>query len=225
MPESYFSKGEALGFGWDAFKKNFGLIISAVAIIASMNVLMNLLISGLESSSKEGVPDLLLVSVIFIFWLSGLLLDMGAIRISLKLYDGDASSIRDLFSCSPMLLKYALGTIIFEMAVAAGLILLVLPGIYLFLKYQFYSYFIVYEGQGPLQAFKHSGQITKGARWNLFLFWALILAVNILGALALGAGLLVSMPVSALATTFVFRRLNKAANRETAALPVPGQTV
>jgi uncharacterized membrane protein len=42
---------------------------------------------------------------------------------------------------------------------------------YLFLKYQFYGYFIVDKGSGPLEALQQSGRITKGVLKNLFIFW------------------------------------------------------
>jgi uncharacterized membrane protein len=42
---------------------------------------------------------------------------------------------------------------------------------YLFLKYQFYGYFIVDRGSGPIDALQQSGRMTKGVLKNLLIFW------------------------------------------------------
>ncbi len=55
--------------------------------------------------------------------------------------------------------------------VAVGLMLLIVPGIYLGLKYQFYGYAIADKGIGPIDALKESDRMTEGAKQNLLIFW------------------------------------------------------
>ena len=52
-----------------------------------------------------------------------------------------------------------------------------------------------------------SGVLTEGVMWNLVLFWLMLAGINILGMLALGIGLIVTIPLSWLATAYVYRRL------------------
>jgi uncharacterized membrane protein len=75
----------------------------------------------------------------------------------------------------------------------------------------FYDYLIVEHGVGPFAAIRRSAEITKGAMPRLFAFFGVVLGVNLLGAAALLIGLLVTIPMSFIATAFVFRRLDAAA--------------
>jgi uncharacterized membrane protein len=90
------------------------------------------------------------------------------------------------------------------------------PGIYLALKYQFYNYLIRDQGKGLVEAIRISGVLTEGVMWNLVLFWlmlaginilGMLAGINILGMLALGIGLTITVPLSWLATAYVYRRL------------------
>jgi len=80
--------------------------------------------------------------------------------------------------------------------VAFGLVLLIIPGIYLALKYQFYGYLIVDKGMGPIKALKESGRITDGAKKDLLIFW-LVLFCSI-AVIALVLGIFIALPVGLL---------------------------
>jgi uncharacterized membrane protein len=60
---------------------------------------------------------------------------------------------------------------------------------------------------------KESKRITHGYKWPLLGFIFVLALVNLLGALALGVGLLVSVPVSTLALVHAYRTLGGQANR------------
>jgi len=90
-----------------------------------------------------------------------------------------------------------------------GLIFLIVPGLYLALKYQFAPILVVDEKMGVMDAIKKSGEMTKGKLMDLFLLSLALLFINILGVLALGIGLLVSSPLSMLAYARVYRQLSK----------------
>lgn len=61
---------------------------------------------------------------------------------------------------------------------------------------------------GPLEAFKKSGQITKGSRLKLFYLGIIFIGITILGMLALGFGLIVAWPIVSLAGAYVYRKLS-----------------
>jgi uncharacterized membrane protein len=75
------------------------------------------------------------------------------------------------------------------------------------IKFRFYRYFIIDQRLGPIEALKRSYEITAGSEWELFLFYLLIIGVNLLGALACGIGLLATVPASMVAEAFVYRKL------------------
>ena len=56
---------------------------------------------------------------------------------------------------------------IFWIMVYIGLLLLIVPGIYILLTYCFYGLEIIDRGLGPVEALSRSAKITKGEKWNL----------------------------------------------------------
>jgi uncharacterized membrane protein len=49
--------------------------------------------------------------------------------------------------------------------------------------------------------------MTRGNTWNLFFFGILIGLINILGLLCLVVGLFITVPLSMLASAFIYRKL------------------
>jgi uncharacterized membrane protein len=76
--------------------------------------------------------------------------------------------------------------------------------------FMFFGYFIVEHSSGPIVALKESARITKGEKWNIFLLVLIFLGINILGVLALGIGLLITAPMSAIGIAYVYRKLSAA---------------
>jgi len=91
--------------------------------------------------------------------------------------------------------------------VLGGTILLIVPGVIWAVKFQFFSYFIIDKGLGPIEALKKSSAITKGVKWNLLGFDLLIGGIALLGVLALLIGLLAAIPTAMIAMAFVYRKL------------------
>lgn len=197
-----FSKREAIRFGWSTMKKNFGFFVGLLILTGVIYSIPN----TLAKAAKESSP--LLSSIIFMasFVLS-LLINMGLIKISLKFCDNRKSRFADLFSCFPRFLEFLVGCILYNLIVFVGTLLLIIPGIIWAIKYQFFGYFIVDKGTGPVEALKRSGQITRGAKWNLFVFGLMIWGINLLGFLCLIVGLFATIPMIMIATAFVYRKL------------------
>ena len=217
MSPRFFSKSEAILFGWNTLKKNFGFFLGMLAIV----VVVNVLVGFVMSSFSEEAPKVLVIAVSVISWILDLLISMGVIRITLKFCDQEQATYRDLFSAYRLLLNYLVGSIVYGMMVAIGFVFLIVPGIYLAVKYQFYDYLIIDKGMGPIKAIKRSGVLTEGVKRNLVLFWLALVGINILGMIALGVGLIATVPVSWLANAYVYRRLQLQAENNSA-IPLAG---
>ena len=59
-----------------------------------------------------------------------------------------------------------------------------------------------------IEAFKESGKMTNGHKWNLLLLLLLFLMITILGVMALGVGLLVAAPIVMIAQAYVYKKLS-----------------
>jgi len=89
------------------------------------------------------------------------------------------------------------------------LFLYFIPCFYIWIKIQFFPYFIISEKLGPIEALKKSYEITEGQSTNLVLFLMLLMIINLFGLIPLGLGLLITIPFSFVATGVMFSVLNK----------------
>lgn len=124
------------------------------------------------------------------------------------------ASIKDLWTPHPFW-RFVGGQILLGLIVIAGLILLIVPGIIWGLKYMFTPFITIDRGLMPMEALRESGRITQGHKGELFLLMLALIGINILGFICLFIGLFVSIPVSALATVYAYRTLERQASEMT----------
>ena len=101
----------------------------------------------------------------------------------------------------------------FALIVAGGLVLLIVPGVVWAVTYGFAPLLCAAEGLAPVEALRESRRLTRGHRGSLLVFALFCVGANLLGALALGVGLFVTVPTTLIATVHVLRRLQQHAPR------------
>jgi uncharacterized membrane protein len=144
-----------------------------------------------------------------VFWGLQLLISIGVIKIALRFVSGSTSKLKELFSGAGLIINYVVSSVLYGLVVFFGFILLVVPGIIFAVRFQFYQYLVVDKNMGPIEALKVSWHITDGSFWNLVLYWLLVAGINILGILALGIGLLATIPTTVVATAWVYKKLSQ----------------
>jgi hypothetical protein len=82
----------------------------------------------------------------------------------------------------------------------------IVSAVYLGLRYSMARYAVV-DGAGIIESVRQSAKLTRGAKWNLVGFIAALILLNIVGAIALLVGLLVTIPITMLATAHVYLKL------------------
>lgn len=218
MPKRFFSKGEAILYGWDALKGRFLFFLNLVILVVAINIVLSIF----PTFISENAPVAVAAAAGATSWIILMWMETGAMLISLRTIDDRKPRFSDLWSSYPVLVSYIAGSTLYALAVAIGLALLVVPGIYLAIRLQFYGYLIIDKGMGAIEALQESGNLTQGVKINLFLFGLGFMALNILGALALGVGLFITIPVTWIAKAYVYRRLQmQAENEDAPALPEP----
>lgn len=199
-----FSISEALSNGWKIFKANVVLLIGILLV----NGVVGYVPTVIQEKWKGGqLEPVIAVGLFIVFVVFGQFIELGVAKISLWLVDGKKVKFNDLFSCGHLLLKGFMGALIYGIVVMIGIICFVVPGVILGIRLQFYRYLIVDKGMGQIEALTTSWQMTKGSFWNLLGLAIVLIVVNILGALLLVVGLLVTAPLSVLATAEVYRKL------------------
>ncbi len=192
-----FSKGEAIKFGWDTTTGNLGLMVMSLIIIMAIGVM-----PAVASNSWV---------VMVVTWVLDIVVGMGIVRMTLRFVDGEKGELVDLFSPIPLIPKYLIASVVVCIGVSIGFVLLILPGIYLSVRWYLFPWVLVDKGVGPFEALRQSWEMTRGSFWNLFLLGFLLCLINILGMMALLIGLLVTIPLTVVAVGYVYRHLERAA--------------
>jgi uncharacterized membrane protein len=198
-----FSKSKAIAFGWEVTKKNFWFFLGLLIIVFLVQDIPASVAKSLHKSHLY-----LSVAIRIVAFIINTIISIGLVKISLKLYgNSDKPRFSDLFSYHNLFFKYFFANVLFILGVCVGLMLLIVPGFILLIKCQFYGYLVVDKGMGPLESLKRSFAITRGNFWNLALFDLLVLGICSLGILAFLIGLFVALPITLMATVFVYRFL------------------
>jgi uncharacterized membrane protein len=85
-------------------------------------------------------------------------------------------------------------------------VLLIIPGIYLALRYGMVR-FAVIDGASVTDSLRKSAELTQGVKWHLLWFILSIIAINIVGAILFLVPLLVTVPVTMIAYAHVYQKL------------------
>ncbi len=208
-----FTVGEAIRFGWETFKKRPWFFVGIYAFIGVVTSGFQMSFGADENTQLTITGTFILTAIVLgvIAAVIQTLVKMGETNILLRAHDDVAVvSWRDMWMPEPFW-TYLFGTIVVGLIVFVGVILLIVPGIIFALRYMFVPYLIIDRKLSIGEALKESARITLGHKWQLLVLVLAIAGINILGVLALVVGLLVSIPVSMLATVHVYRKLEHAA--------------
>ena len=132
---------------------------------------------------------------------------MGNFIVSAKLLQGQTPEFRDFFAGFQYFLPLLLLSLVAGLFIGIGTILLIIPGVYLAVAYLFASYLVVDRRLDFWPAMELS-RLTVNPRWfGYFAFVLLLALLNLAGAIALGVGLLVTIPLSFCAVTVAYADL------------------
>ena len=205
------SIGECITFGWETFKKRPWILIGAFLLVAVISA-----IPGILGPHPEIDPDgqiipqppttwgliTTLASIVVSFFVG-----LGLTNFALRAHDDIASvQISDLWNPAPFW-RFVGAEILAGLIIAAGFVLLVVPGIIASVGLGFVPFLIVDRPVGPIDALKESWRITKGHKWQLFLLGLVLVALNFVGVLLLVVGVFVTIPISLLAFVHAYRTL------------------
>lgn len=198
-----FEVGEAIAYGWRGLVRNLVPLAGIALVVFAINFFVSVL--DQQVNTAAGRLGTFLLSTIV-----SLLVGMGWIRVALTVVDGGTPSLDQLFRAD-VIVPYGIASLLLGLAVGLGLVLFIVPGVYLLARYGFTTYAIVDEGLGVGAAFRRSSDITEGHRGKLVLFGLALIGLNLLGLLAFIVGVILTSGVTILAVAFVYRRISGAA--------------
>jgi hypothetical protein len=163
------SVSAVLGEALDLYKQFFGRFVGTAAIVF---VVLDLLAAITDRAAGTSVTSDLLwtlialvVSFVGAFWLQGALIE--AVR---DVRDGRADlTIPELYERTrPRLPALLAAGIVAGLGIAIGLVLLIVPGLYLLTRWCLIPAVIVIEKRGAGESFDRSWQLTRGYGWTVF---------------------------------------------------------
>jgi uncharacterized membrane protein len=186
---------------WNIFKDKWQFVIGLGVLL----FIVQWIVGGVQTVFEDSALFLLVMVATMIV---NLVIQMGFMKIYIKLADKKDAQISDLWSFTPsQVWNYLLGSLLYGIVVVLGLILLVIPGIYLMLKYMFTPYILVTKKVGPMKAMEMSAKMTDGQKFSIFGLAVAAVVINLLGALALGIGLIITIPVTYLSYALAYNTL------------------
>ena len=131
-------------------------------------------------------------------------LSLGFLHFCLKRVKGEDRGVRELFYPFTFFFSaWGIVVLVRSLIGFASLFFLV-PGIIVGLSL-FFSYFLVSEERkGVFEAIKESFRLSEGLRWKILATWVLGSLLNIAGMLALGVGILFTLPIAPMGVAYIY---------------------
>lgn len=191
-----FKISESLQYGIKATIANFWVLFSVLVLLFGVGW-VNTIFNGL---------DLYWVYVTLLTLLS-VFLSAFLLRVILNIFDNKKNKFEEVAEIFPKLFRFILASIIYQGIVLIGLILFIVPGIIMIVKFQFTPYLIIDKDLELGEAFRKSNELASGVQWKLFWFMIVGIAVSLSGFIVFGIGALFSIPTVWMAGVFVYRSL------------------
>lgn len=192
MDKSFYIKN-VLKEGWDLTKVNIGFLLCYQIILIALSFLIG---------ATEGNWKLTPLNIIGLILL--ILGKMGFYNSCLMITTGNKPGFDQLFKSWPYFLSWIIASFLFGIMFGIGLILFIIPGIYVFARFGLFPFFILDKNLGPIDALKQASQASEGIRWELALFFLACLGINILGILLFGIGIFITIPITLIALAIVY---------------------
>lgn len=182
---------ECIKQGWEMFKEHVGEFVGFTLIIFVASV-----VSSRSSFAGSFVFSAIIAS-----------LSAGYGIAAFRLLSGQQIEFADFFKGFNYFLPLFLASLAGCFMVSIGFLLLIIPGIYLAVAYMFTTFLILDYRMEFWQAMETSRKIISKNWFVFFGFSFVLFAVNLLGGLAFGVGLLVTIPVTACAAAVAYKEI------------------
>ncbi len=196
-----FDIGEAVSEGWRAtegFKLNFFLaVLCLIGIVLVIGIIFAFI-------PIPALPNIIISGVMAV--LSG-----GLITMCLNHLRGQPVEVGQLFSVKHLWMPLLISGMLVSLLTMLGMLLLIIPGIYLAIAYGLVTWIIVEQpGVTFWEAMEGSRKLITQHWFKFFGLGFVLGVINMIAAIPLGIGLFWTMPLSALAMGTVYRKIFEA---------------
>ena len=187
--------GTALSYGWQKFQQNVGPLLIAVLIPFIVQAVLSFIGRTVNSVPAEIVLEIISIAL-------GAAAGIGIYRVALQITAGERADIGKAFEYDRWG-EWILFSIIFGLMVGIGLLLCIIPGLFVLAFFGLAPYFFIDQRMSLGEALTASRMAvsTKGLAFPILLS----IVVGFLGIILCFFGLLVTEPIAYVAVAFLYR--------------------
>ena len=206
--EPKFMISEVFGTSWKHTKSQIWVLVGLFIGFSILSMIVTLFGMPAQGSIVGRVIVQivsLLISCIFM---------LGYVKNIFQALDGEEPQFSAYGQQSRKIITYLIANILFSIAVCIGTVLLIIPGIYLYLRLQFFTAFIVEEDCGIIESLQKSWNMTQGQTLPLYLLLLTMIGTAIVGCILFFVGFFVAIPLIYMMQCYTFRKLNTISTEE-----------
>lgn len=200
-------------------KKSYNFYLSKLIPLVGITAIVYIFRILLEYISSETYRYSTILAIVLSVVLAVILIivEIGYLKFLLKFTSGTGADASDLLSHTNLFWRYIFAVILYGLVVLLGLVLLIIPGIYLAIRFAFVPIILIDKEIGIKEAFRRSTEITKGYKWKILGFFIIIgfiqaiigLAYSIDSSMTIYAALnVLFMPFISLSVIYAYRSLS-----------------
>jgi hypothetical protein len=185
---------DVINYAWQVWKDNMGLLVGVVLFLAAINWVIVFVLGMTQGFFEQNNQQGAAVTVALLGNISAQLLQLylgiGQTQITLKAARRQPVQFADLFQGGPRFLPVLGAGILGMLALSAGFLLCIVPGIILALMFWPFYWIVVDDKAPALESFALARTFTRENMATTFLLWLTSVGFMILGLLALCIGVL-----------------------------------
>ena len=209
MKDDRISIRQAFKIASPILKKRFGLFTAVLLTLFGAWVALEIVVI---TGQRFGILLWAAAHVAFLIFVAGV--EVGFLQICLDLCDRGKPTYADAFTQLTLGPKFLAGQMLYLLMVVIGLLLLVVPGIYLGVRYALFGFCLATGETNLMRSFQHSAILSTSSKTYLLWILVFLLVLNVLGASLLGIGLFITVPLSVLMMTTIYRQLSTRSRAE-----------
>lgn len=194
----------ALISGYDALAKNPFVFFVLAVLLTTIEIVdvATPMLSGSASAARA-------VFIATIFFAP--LIRIMFVRASLETATGNVPSLEQSLPSLREFTLFFFSTIVYAILIVAGMAIFVVPGIFFAIVFSFFPFIMIDRHYGIFASFKESLRITRGNRLSVLWLMLILAAINVLGFLFVGIGVLATVPYTVLTYAYAYTQLSSAA--------------
>lgn len=200
--ETKFVISDVVTKSWECTKAQLWILIGLMIGYIILSIMLSVASIPLQNSIV-GMMVFMVINVAI-----SLIFSLGYLKNIFQALDGIEPQFSAYGQQASKCLPFLGASILYGIIVAIGTLCLIIPGIYLAIRLQFFAAFIVEENSGVIESLKRSWAITEGEVLHLLLVFLVMYGIMILGIIVLFVGVFVAFPMIYIMYAEVFRKLN-----------------